>query len=61
MALDMKQRKTLSRIDDRRRQNKIINARSIIYDKQFAVDSEAVEKILKEESLVPTLVRMETW
>ena len=61
MALDMKQRKTLSRIDDRRRQNKIINTRSIIYDKQFAVDSEAVEKILKEESLVPTLVRMETW
>lgn len=57
----MKQRKTLSRIDDRRRQHKIINARSIIYDKKFAVDSEAVEKILKEESLVPTSVRMETW
>jgi hypothetical protein len=56
MALDMKQRKHLAQIDDARRQQKIVTARSIIYEKRYAVDAEAVEKILKEESLVPTSV-----
>ena len=59
MKLDAKQRLSLARVDDERRQRKITTARSIIYEKKYALDSEAVEKILKEESLVPTLVSKE--
>lgn len=56
MKRDMKQRETLARVDDEGRRNKVRVAREIIYDKQYAVNSPAVERILKEESLVPTLV-----
>ena len=53
---DMKQRQTLARVDDNSRRNKIKEARTIIYDKIYAVDNEAVENLLKEQSLVATNV-----
>jgi hypothetical protein len=60
MALDRKQRSTLQRVNDRGRQIKIAKARSLIYEHNYAVDSAAVEKLLKDQSLVPTLVRWTT-
>jgi hypothetical protein len=56
MTLDMKQRQTLARVDDESRTRLIERAREIIYRKNYAVDTDAVEAILKEQSLVPTLV-----
>ena len=55
-ASDMKQRQTLARVDDNSRRNKIKEAHTIIYDKIYAVDNEAVENLLKEQSLVATNV-----
>ncbi|KAI0055695.1 hypothetical protein BV25DRAFT_1815207 [Artomyces pyxidatus] len=51
---DMQERQTLARVDDARRRSQISSARKIIYEKDYAVNSAAVERILKEESLVPT-------
>jgi hypothetical protein len=51
---DMKERDTLARVDDEKWRRKIDIAREIIYIKNYAVDSEPVETILKAESLVPT-------
>jgi len=55
----MKQRETLIRVDDESRRCKVDTAREIIYDKRYAVNSGAVENLLKGESLVPTLVSIE--
>jgi hypothetical protein len=57
MTLDMKQRQTLARTDDESRRRLIERAREIIYKKNYAVDTDSVEAILKGQSLVPTLVR----
>ncbi|KAH7918336.1 hypothetical protein BV22DRAFT_1134671 [Leucogyrophana mollusca] len=54
MTRDMEQRRTLARVDDIHRRNAILNARKLIYEKGWAVDSAPVERILKPESLVPT-------
>ncbi len=59
MALDMKQRKTLARVDDETRRRKVDIAREIIYQKNDAVDSNAVEAFLKPQSLVPTSVSVD--
>jgi hypothetical protein len=56
MKLDMLQRQTLARTDDESTRRLIERAREIIYKKNYAVDTDAVEAILKEQSLVPTLV-----
>jgi hypothetical protein len=56
MVRDMRQRVTLARIDDDVTRHKVKTARDIIYKKYYAVDSAAVEAILKEESLVPSSV-----
>ena len=58
MVLDMKQRKMLARVDDEARKRKVDIAREIIYQKNYAVNSKAVEAFLKEQSLVPTSVSM---
>lgn len=58
MALDMKQRQTLLRVDDHTRQSKIKTSRSFIYDSGYGVRSNAVENLLKEHSLVPTSVSL---
>jgi hypothetical protein len=51
---DMKQRKTLARIDDETRRGKVDLARDIIYNRHYVVNSTAVENILKAQSWVPT-------
>jgi hypothetical protein len=56
MVRDMRQRITLSRVDDDAKRRKVEIARDIIYKKNYAIDSPAVEAILKEESLVPSNV-----
>lgn len=60
MVRDRQQRLTLQRLDDQGRQYKIAKARHLIYKHNYAVDSSAVDKLLKPESLVPTSVRC-TW
>jgi hypothetical protein len=56
---DRRQRKTLARVDDETRRRKVHTARHIIYGKNYAVDYDGVETLLKEQSLVPTAVRAE--
>ena len=55
----MKQRERLARNDDEPTRYKIELARDIIYKKKFAVDTRAVEDLLKDESLTPNLVSSE--
>ena len=56
MVQDMKEWKTLAHVDNEIRRQKVELARDIIYNKNYAVDKENVEAILKPESLVPTAV-----
>jgi len=56
MPRDMMQRMTLARVDDVKRRNRVEAAREAIYVKNYAVDSQAVENLLQEDSLVPTVV-----
>jgi hypothetical protein len=56
MPRDTSQRTTMARIDDDSRRSKVFAARTLIYEKQYNVDSAAVEKLLKEKSWVPTAV-----
>ena len=53
---DMERRRTLARVDSHAKRFDIQTARRIIYEKGYAVTSEAVEALLKDESLVPTAV-----
>jgi hypothetical protein len=61
MKRDMQQRKTLARVDDEGRRHKVEIARDIIYEKNYAVDSDAVNALLKDQSLVPTFVSVWLW
>lgn len=54
----MAQRSTLLRQDDVKRRSRIEAARKIIYEMDHMVNSKAVEDLLQEESLVPTIVRV---
>ena len=54
----MAQRLTLLRQDDVKRRSRIKAARKIIYEMDYMVNSKAVEDLLQEESLVPTIVRV---
>jgi hypothetical protein len=56
MLRDMKQRDTLARVDDEDRRRKVAIAREIIYEKNYAVNNDNVEALLREQSLVPTSV-----
>jgi hypothetical protein len=56
MPLDMMQSQTLARVDNEDRRRKIAIAREIIYDKNYAVDTENVETLLQPQSLVPSSV-----
>lgn len=58
---DKEYRTNKARVDDRSRQTKISKARKLIYgkitkkkDTNFGVNSAAVERLLKDQSLVPT-------
>jgi hypothetical protein len=57
MRQDMQQRISRARVNDNNLRDKISRARSLIYEKNYAVTSGLVDVILKEESLVPTDVR----
>jgi hypothetical protein len=56
MKRDRTMRVSQARVDDDRHRAKIASARSIIYDKGYAVNSKPVENILKEQSLVANFV-----
>jgi hypothetical protein len=53
---DMAQRDTLARVDDVDRRHRIATARNLIYEKNYAVDSAAVKRLLQKDSLVPSAV-----
>jgi hypothetical protein len=53
---DMTQRQLLVRVDNNDRQNKILDARRLIYERNYAINSPQVQALLKDESLIPTTV-----
>ena len=53
---DILQRTLLQRCDNKDRHDKVVAARQLIYEKHYAVHNFQVEELLKDESLVPTLV-----
>ena len=56
MRRDMTQCRTLAQIDNVKWRNRVELARGKIYDKGYVVDSMAVNDLLQEDSLVPTVV-----
>jgi hypothetical protein len=54
---DMTQRTSLARVHDGSQKAKISSARDIIYKQGYAVDGQAVDAVLKEESWHPNSVR----
>jgi hypothetical protein len=56
MARDITQRATMTRVDDSQRRSIVFAARRIIYELNLQVNSTAVENLLREISLVPTVV-----
>jgi hypothetical protein len=56
MPRDMTQRVSLARVDDVKRRSRIKAAREAIYVMNYSINSSAVETLLKEDSLVPTVV-----
>ena len=54
---DRQKRRSSTRVDDPRRRDNIVKARNLIYKENTRVNSVAVERILKEASLVPNQVR----
>jgi len=56
MTQDRQQCITLKRVDSDQRHFKVANARRLIYDLNYAVDSKSLAAFLGPESLVPTLV-----
>jgi hypothetical protein len=56
MHRDMMQCMSLARVDNLEWRRRIKAAREIIYLKNYKTDSKAVEDILQQDSLVPTVV-----
>ena len=56
MPRDMTQRKSLVCIDNVQQRSRVKAAHEAIYVKNSAIDSMAVQNLLKEDSLVPTAV-----
>ena len=64
MHRDLSQRVSLARVDDVRRRSRLEAAREAIYEHNNAVDGAAIERLLKDDSLVPTAVSIpffDTW
>ena len=59
MKRDMKQRETLARVDNKSRRQKVAAAWEIIYNKNYAVNTNHVEALLMAQSLVPTTVSVQ--
>jgi hypothetical protein len=55
-AADMRRRVKLARVDNFSRQNSVFAARKLIYHNHQQVTSAAVDRLLKETSLVPNIV-----
>lgn len=55
----MNQRQTGARKDNDERRRKVDIAHEIIYEKHYAIDNDNVETLLKPQSLVPTVVRLD--
>jgi hypothetical protein len=55
---DRKARTSLARVDDCQHRRIVSTARNFIYQRNYGVDSKAVERLLKPLSLVPTSVRI---
>ena len=53
---DQQQHSMLARVNDNSRQAKVEGARRLIYEKYYALDGKAVNELLKDQSLVPTMV-----
>jgi hypothetical protein len=56
MQRDTAQRKTLARIDDANRRDRVKVAREHIHEKSNGINSKGVQNLLQENSLVPTTV-----
>ena len=56
MPQDRQQRVTLKRADDHARQFSIANAKRLIYERNYAVNSKSLANFFNAESWVPTLV-----
>ena len=56
MVRDMQQRETLRRLDSDAKRHVVSTARDIVYQQNYAVNSDAVKALLAEESLVPSAV-----
>lgn len=56
MARDQQQRITLKRVDNDLQRFNIANARRLIYELNYAVDSKLLATFLNAKSWVPTLV-----
>jgi hypothetical protein len=52
----MKQRETLACVDDVDRRRRVAMARNLIYEKNYAVDSVAVKRLLQKDCLVLSAV-----
>jgi hypothetical protein len=57
---DRQTRLEKQRVDSAKRQTLVKDARKKLYDEGYAVDGENVDGLLKDESLVPTEVRLRT-
>ena len=53
---DMKQRQLLVRTDNDSGRNKVLRARELIYERNYAVNTPQIERLLRDQSLVPTAV-----
>lgn len=54
---DMLRRNSWARVDNSARRGDVNSARRLIYQQNYQVNSAAVERILRPNSLVPTVVR----
>ena len=57
---DMRRRQLLARTDDDNRQNKVLHARELIFERNYAVNTPQIEKLLRDQSLVPITVSKES-
>lgn len=55
-AADRRLRRSLPRVDDEVKRDKVKKARARIYEGNYAVDNDEVENLLKDQSLTPTAV-----
>lgn len=55
-AIDKRRRQTMARTDSEHRVRVVESAREFIYEQGYTVNSDKVDKLLGDESLVPTRV-----